>query len=114
MVPLTGIKGGAISVDVGSDIDVRASMVCSDTDTAKKMKKDADESLEEARKASNQEIPPGMPKEMRKEIEEQMETMQDVLDSIDISRSGATITFEVTIGEKLIDMMMGQITRGMF
>jgi Protein of unknown function (DUF1559) len=86
MQGMKGIRCGAIQADVGNDIRLSAAVVCKDATTADQMKKMADAGLAMAKmSAGNPQMPPQAAKAMK------------ILDTLDISNSGAVIRASLTI-----------------
>jgi hypothetical protein len=89
------LEGVAVSADLGSSISMSGTLLCVDSDTASELKAKADEMMKQAGPMV------GM-------VSAQMPEIQEAWDSISIGKSGAKLTFSVTIPEALIEQAKRQ------
>jgi len=90
-VDLSAVEAATIHVDVGSDLRFSAKVICKNDEIAEGIEKSVTAMLTLAGQS------PDVPPEAR-----------ELLDSIDVSRSGSTIRAEVTIKEELLNKAIEQ------
>jgi hypothetical protein len=95
MPGMNGIRGGALQADVGSDIRLKAILLCKDSATADRFKAMADAGISMAKmQAGNPQMPPQAARAMK------------ILDTLDISSSAGMLRASLTLDvDTILDMM---------